>query len=400
MRRALVSYFAVPLVAPLLVGACDAPGAERGGEGPPGDPPRVVAVEVHRFGGDLDGEGALSGVFDVDVSADGHVFASEPTLAHVMVFAPDGSFVRTIGRRGEGPGEFQTPGNLSWRGDTLAVLDLLEGVSLMSVDGAYHDRVAFQIQQADQPFGILPVFPLADGSMASFRPPYAGAVLGGEMTHQVWYKVSREGELLDTLARESLIGQYYGVEVGGGRSASGSHPLPSSAMLAIPPDGSWLVTVEREPATAAEGAAYRVVRLDLAGDTVALAELPYVPVPLAPEQVDSMTAAMGERLAPRFDLQPAAVAAEIRDQLEWPAFRPPVTQVLADTRGRTWVRREVGVEAGDSVRWEILAPDLTRAGFVLVPGDLDVKVVAGDALYGVVTDELGVPTIVRYELRW
>lgn len=396
MRRAFLT-----LVATSLAGAaCDAPSADQTGDGRPGDPPRVVAVEAQRFGGDFDGVGALSGVFDVDVSADGFVFASEPTLAHVMVFAPDGRHVRTIGRRGEGPGEFQAPGNLAWRGDTLTVLDMLQGVSLMSVDGAYLDRIAFQIQEPGRPFAILPIFPLADGSMASFRPPFTTSVLRGELTHQVWYKVSREGELLDTLARESLAGQYYSVDVGGGRSATATHPLPSSAMLAIPPDGSWLVLVEREPAVAADGAAYRVVRLDLAGDTTELADLPYEPLPLGPEQVDSMTAAMGEGFARQFDLQPAAVASEIRGQLEWPRFRPPVTQVLADTDGRTWVRREVGVEPGDSVRWEILGPDLTRTGYTLVPGNLDVKVVVGDALYGVTQDELDVPTIVRYDLRW
>jgi hypothetical protein len=58
------------------------------------------------------------------VGADGHVFLSDAAHGHVAEVAPDGRIVRTLGRRGRGPGEIERPVALALGGDSvLYVLD-------------------------------------------------------------------------------------------------------------------------------------------------------------------------------------------------------------------------------------------------------------------------------------
>ena len=365
---------------------------------------RLLANPGTVFGSD-EGPGVLSSVWDVDVSTDGHVFASEPQFAHVIVFGPDGSYVRTIGRRGLGPGEFQVPGNLSWTGDTLVVFDFQSGGNLFSVEGEYYGRVSFKLQTADNPsFAVQPIFLLADGNVMGFAPVPTSAVVRGERTQQAWLTLSRGGELLDTLALQSLAGQYVSIDLGQ-REVSPTHPLASNPLVAVPPDGSFMVMVDREAPTGGEAPSFRVHRIALDGDTALSQELPYSPIELTDSEIDSIARSMATGYAARYALTVDRAAFALRQQIPWPHHRPPVTNVLAASDGSVWLRRETAI--GDSIRWDVLDARLRHVGFVYLPSDLDVKVISeagfesalpGWHVYGVVLDAFDVPSLMQYQV--
>ena len=75
---------------------------------------------------------------DITMTADGLVLVAEEGDAHVKVFDANGAFVRRIGRRGSGPGEFQGAW-IAARGDTLLVQDPMAGraSSFRISDGTY-----------------------------------------------------------------------------------------------------------------------------------------------------------------------------------------------------------------------------------------------------------------------
>jgi len=200
---------------------------------PPPSTSELVATRGTVFGAE-DGQGALSIVFDVDVSSDGRVYASEPGFSRVVVFASDGSFLTTIGRRGEGPGEFQVPGNLSWLGDTLTVLDFQLGISLLDRDREFFERISFAVQGESQRFPLGPILPLNDGSVGSSAPAVAADVLSGRIQRETWLKMSRDGAVLDTLLWRAVSDRDFDAVEVEGRSRSGSHPLSIGELMAMP----------------------------------------------------------------------------------------------------------------------------------------------------------------------
>ena len=113
-RDAMRGYRTTVLSGAVLWAAC-------GTEAPaPGVTHEFSVVQVAEIGGG-EGEGALSQVYGVTVSAGERVYVSEPQFARVVEFDRDGAFVRVVGGRGRGPGEFQVPGSMFWLGDSLAV---------------------------------------------------------------------------------------------------------------------------------------------------------------------------------------------------------------------------------------------------------------------------------------
>ncbi len=69
--------------------------------------------ELWRIGGDTDDEDEFFGVItQVTNDDDGNVYLLDSQLNEVKIFDKDGAFVRTIGREGEGPGEFRFPSSV------------------------------------------------------------------------------------------------------------------------------------------------------------------------------------------------------------------------------------------------------------------------------------------------
>jgi len=67
----------------------------------------------------------------------GNIYVLERGNNRVQVFDPEGTYVRTMGRQGEGPGEFNRPAYLALAGDQLVVRAASRRVSIWDLDGTY-----------------------------------------------------------------------------------------------------------------------------------------------------------------------------------------------------------------------------------------------------------------------
>ncbi len=93
--------------------------------------PRVVVSE---------GSSLLARPAGVEVDAMGLVYVLDRQDRRVIVVTGDGELVRTIGREGEGPGEFSRPQFFGITGDEIRVLDSRRvTVQVFGLDGTYSD---------------------------------------------------------------------------------------------------------------------------------------------------------------------------------------------------------------------------------------------------------------------
>ena len=79
---------------------------------PVAQPETITPAEAWRVGGD-DEEDIIFGVLSsIAADSEGNSYLLDTQLSEVMVFSPDGEYIRSIGREGEGPGEFRRAGSL------------------------------------------------------------------------------------------------------------------------------------------------------------------------------------------------------------------------------------------------------------------------------------------------
>jgi hypothetical protein len=130
-------------------------------------PATVKLPEIWRLGGDSESEDEFFGVIsDIDIDEQGNVYLLDSQLSECKVYTKDGEFIRSIGREGEGPGEFRSPVSMFFTGDgKVAVVQMMPGkVVLLSREG--------------QPAGDHPIPKAPDGGFQIIQ----GADSGGGNT--------------------------------------------------------------------------------------------------------------------------------------------------------------------------------------------------------------------------
>lgn len=101
-------------------------------------PTTVELEELWRLGGDTDDEDQFFGVISqILVDPEGDVYVLDTQLSQVNIYADDGAYVNTIGREGEGPGEFKMPAGmfLTSNGEVAVVQTHPGKIVLLTKDG-------------------------------------------------------------------------------------------------------------------------------------------------------------------------------------------------------------------------------------------------------------------------
>lgn len=399
----------------LAVAAC------AGGDTEAGDPFEAPPWRLEpgvRIGSVDDSATSFSFVQAVAVAPDGGVISLHAQEAALRRWTPTGEPAGTIGREGQGPGEFARPYRMGFFGDTLWVMDLdTYRVSYFGSDGAFFGSLSppwkmGQVsggQQAESP--PRPTAPLRDGSFYSVVPAWSDAIARGTLTRIPHVRTDAEGVVTDTLfvqhfetsdilalIREDRGGTY------------GSQPFGDGVMIDTRPTADAFVTVDRRvPEAGSSGPAnFAVTRIAMsgsdgtaAGDSVFHVEIAYPLVELPAARVDSAAQALGSRffqfMGQRIEgLSEAGMIDDVRDAIYAPPFVPAVTSVIVTQEGGVWLQRAPVTE--DGVEWWVLAPDGTPKGRVYAPPGLRILAVVGDRVWGSETDDLDVPYIVSYDL--
>ncbi|OGD23663.1 MAG: hypothetical protein A2Y70_06320 [Candidatus Aminicenantes bacterium RBG_13_64_14] len=117
----------------------------------------------------------FSRINDIEVDEEGLIYVIDDADSNIRVFDKDGGFLRTIGRKGQGPGEFQKPIGLQVTADDkLYVVDYSGRAVYFSLEGDF-------LHQELLPRPILPIKRDSQGNLVGIEiaapPPLGGKVI-------------------------------------------------------------------------------------------------------------------------------------------------------------------------------------------------------------------------------
>ena len=350
---------------------------------------------------------AFGVVQGLDVGPDGLVYSRHFGEVPIRRWTRAGDAAGSVGREGEGPGEFISPRAVGFFGDSLWVMDgRAYSVSYFDLDGAFLGSVTPRVDLGsaeDHPVAPpRPERPLRDGTMLGQSPAWSQEMATGELTGtpvvhtdasgvtlaRVWMRPHRTTDVLALLNEDRPGGSF-------GPQPFGDGPL--SAMT----EHGYLV-VDRRAHEGQGPGTLRLTLIGLGGDTLIDHATRYETERLPPSVVDSTAdarAAGMHSFMSRRDpgLALGAIQARVREATYAPQFLPPVDQMVIANNGDIWLRRN-SLGSGDR-EWWIFDSGLEPVGRAVTPADLAVRAIVGEDMWGVITDELDVSYIVRYRLR-
>ena len=352
--------------------------------------------------GKLDGPEELlfGGIRSIAVDDRRNVFVFDGQAQHVRVFDSDGAYVGTIGRRGEGPGEF---------GSAEAIAILPDGRLVVRDPGNRRIAVFGPSPEHSEHWGYDP------GNYGSNSPLHTDAqgrtyLITRDPSSTDWVRhiivLGPDGAHLDTLPEPSspwdppvMVAEG---EVEGGY-ARYTHPVPfaPSFQWTVHPSGHFVTGLPAD------------YRIELARDDGILRI----------ERITDPATVHADEGA----LRRASVERQLQSRIPgwtWdgpsiPEHKPFYRQLLAGRDGRIWVR--LWTEAhrvededhdpedpdSDPVTWEeplrydVFEPDGVYLGAVTPPDEfwpLVNPVFDGDHVWAVTRDELGVERVARYRI--
>jgi len=360
-------------------------------------PERWMLEEELRIGA-IDGPQALSEVGAVLPSRSGDVvYVAQPQEHLIRVFdSSDGRLLRTIGRRGAGPGEFQRLSTLGLHGDSIYGTDMsLHRLSLFDPDGIHlrtERTMSDPLPETGRP--ARPVALTAAGDVIGESSVSLVAAARGLVLSSPLVVMDRSGTVIRTLGATSQGPHRSGVAMGPSRGVVFIQPLSNRSLRRVVPDGSAVIFID-QPEEAGGGAPFRVVKVLAVGDTAYDRRYRYAATPVTTQMADSIYRSFAELMG--YEQNPRGAMRAAREHVRIPESVPPISGAVAGLDGTVWLRRE-GMGSHEAV-WLVLDEWGRHRASVRAPADLTIEAVDGSTVWGVVRDELDVPYVVRYRTR-
>lgn len=211
--------------------------------------------------------------------------------------------------------------------------------------------------------------------------------------------VDREGEVQRVLAHVSTVGRDVMLQFRGDRfgvPVPVTNPWADEQLWMNSADGRSLLIVERRAAGRPTDASFRIMRIDLTGDTVVDRTVPYEPVLLDRTAHHAAIRALAERVAKSRSVPVVEAERVLQRGLPVPPHLPPVTQLVPGSDGTIWLRREQ--IRSEAMVWDVFDEHGVPIGRVRLPADLRVHGANRQHVWGVVRDDLDVPFVRVYRI--
>jgi hypothetical protein len=314
-------------------------------------------------------------VADANRLSDGSIAVANAGSSEVRFYSSTGAFIKSVGREGEGPGEFQRLTSVDrFRGDSLAVFDYsARRVTVLGPEWEVSRVISLQL-----PFPWK-LWPLGDTTLVSML--FWPSVLveeGDEGLVRMPVPVVRfslTGDVIDTVA---IAAGYEELRILGENGFGAARPLfGRNSHLAVYGERFYL--------GAANQMQYRIFAPD--GTLERIVRVPDYDLALSHEELQA------ERDVMLGDDPSPSVRAYV-DDLPVPESKPAYSELLVDARGCVWAAKHVGEVTGwlamDPRKWEVFSAQGEWLGSVISPRRFAVFEIGDDYVLGVFRDDVDV----------
>lgn len=342
----------------------------------------------------------LTRVFDIEIDQWDRIYVGEEQEATILLFDTSGELIRHIGRRGYGPGEFQSPENMGWLGDTLWVTDAgLLRVTFFDTTGSVLGSTRISTPAVPPLRASAPDYLLADGSVAAkMAAPSYVIVRLGQITELPVLRMTRSAEVLDTLARLPVGERWVYLPWGKGNLYI-PHPFPRTPHWQASPSGEFMVFVDLPVAEGRSKQTLRIAWRGADGSPSHAIEYPFDAIKLRSSTRDSVVESLARQWSSSamHNPPPLATARDLIDErVRLPAFYPPVTDLVVGRDSTVWLRRE---ETGrDVVTWDILNWPGRRIAVLEASRKFRIYQAERERVWGILPDDDGVPKVLAYRV--
>lgn len=345
----------------------------------------------------------LTFVTGMMVDHEGSLYLADPSLATILHFDSMGTFLNAIGRRGEGPGEFQSVLLVGLYRDSLWAMDPAQiRLTLMPLRGRGATTVPFfsaapllEAPARAQSRGGMPAAVLSDGSLLvqeNVRDPSSPV---GALSHGFLLRTKRNLEVVDTVAQLSL-GHSSMEFVYRDGATSQTQPFGDDPLYAVSTDGSLLVTVTRVAPRGRGDSRFTVTAWRDGTRLLFTREIEYRVRRLPQSAVDSVAERLAQPL-PGAGRTPIT-ADSIRRRLFRPANFPPVEDVRIARGGEIWLKVRFADSPDGVGDWLVLSPRGFELNRVTLPASFRLLEANRKTAWGTEGDVLDVPLVVRYRI--
>lgn len=336
------------------------------------------------------GGGAASGPYRVVEATrlgDGRIVVASAGTNALDLYAADGRHLRTIGRVGGGPGEFQAlfwVGRLS--GDSIAAWDA--AASRLSVFSP-----AGEFVRAVTPRSALGIFPQAAGVFGDGR--VLVAVRSNDVGNGSGLWVQR-GEVeyvaLDAHGTVQPIGRFPGTEMllsGGAAGGLLMRPLPFGRQTVAAARGSRVYV--------GTGDAFELRAYEPGRGLRMVVQAEHEPLRVTPADVRDYRRTL-VTLGAEGDARLRRQQEQMLEQAPYPSQMPPFADLKVDADGNLWTRASSPPAAGEA-HWTVFSPDGRARGVVVAPASLSIREIGHDWVLGTVLDDDQVEHVRVYRLE-
>lgn len=326
-------------------------------------------VEDLRYsGGEPGSQGELIQPNGIAIDEVGRMYVADANPAMIKVYGPDGVFLHSIGREGQGPGEFQS-----------ALLGIFDSLLIVHDPRTARTTVfdtAGQYVRSWQAGCCYWMWINVDreGRIATPVPDQSDSV------SVVLARTSVQGVALDTIVIPVLGRMYTWTIVTPGSHSGWSIPRAPTTDHALLPDGSVIMGYSDT---------YKLFKIS-GGDTLRVIRRSWSPEPIPESELDSIHTQMVENVSRNRD--PAVVRKAFRKS-DMPTTYPAWTALNSDEAGRLWVSTNAGLDVFDQ--------DGIYLGLVTAPGEARGRWSRwgpDGSLYTISIDDDGFPVIARFHV--